>query len=364
MANERGRESSAHRSLAWAWPLAALLVVCVVLALRLGSSGVVLDLRTLARGAWSSVGLGDPLAPGTQAVFDLRLFGALTAAGVGAALGVSGAFIQGVFRNGLASPGVLGISGGASLGAFAAVLVVGGYGPALVVAAGAQRSALVLVPVVAFVGALGTALVVYRLAARGGRVSVPALLLVGIAVNTFVGGVQQLVQSLVLGDWDVSRSILLWTFGTLDDREGWHVAVVGAGLLLALAAAPFCAYELDLLQAGPEDAAALGVDVERTKIVALAAASIAAGAAVAVAGQIAFVGLVVPHIVRLLFGRAHARLIPLSALVGALFLLGADVLQRLFVPGLSIQPGVVMSLLGAPFFLWLLVRKRREIESW
>lgn len=355
---------SAGRSLAWTWPLSALLAACLVLALRHGSSGVVLDVDTLWRGALSIVGAGAPLDAGRQAVFDLRLFGALTAAGVGAALGVSGAYIQGVFRNGLASPGVLGISGGASLGAFAAVLVVGGYGPSLVVAAGAQRSALVLVPVVAFAGALGTALVVYRLAARGGRVSVPALLLVGIAVNTFVGGVQQLVQSLVLGDWDVSRSILLWTFGTLDDREGWHVAVVGAGLALALLAAPFSAYELDLLQAGPEDAAALGVDVERTKIIALGGASIAAGAAVAVAGQIAFVGLVVPHLVRLLFGRAHARLIPLSALVGALFLLGADVLQRLFFPALSIQPGVVMSLLGAPFFLWLLVRKRREVESW
>src|SRR6185295_695050 len=137
---------------------------------------------------------------------------ALTAAGVGAALGLSGALLQGLFRNDLASPGVLGISGGASLGAVVGVLLVGGYGPNLVLADRSAASGLVLIPALAFLGALGIGALVWRLASTKGQVSIPALLLIGIAMNTVVGGVLQLVQSLVLGDWEVSRSILSWTF--------------------------------------------------------------------------------------------------------------------------------------------------------
>jgi iron complex transport system permease protein len=334
-------------------------------SLRVGSTDATSDFLAVCRGAGASLGLCAPLPDAAlQWIVSLRLWRALTAAGVGAALGLSGAFVQGLFRNGLASPGVLGISGGASLGAFAAVLVVGGYGPNLVIGRDAAASGLVLIPVLSFAGALLVGYVVYRLAATGGRVSVPALLLIGIAVNTFVGGLLQLIQLLVIGDWEVSKSILSWTFGTLNDRSGWHAATVWAAVAVALLAVPFSAWELDLFQAGIEDAEALGVDTVRVRWIVLAAAALSAAAAVAVAGQIAFVGLVVPHIVRLTSGVSHRSLLPLSTLLGALFLLTADLGSRVILRDLSLPPGVLMSLIGGPFFVYLLWTKRREIGVW
>ncbi|HEV8112929.1 MAG TPA: iron ABC transporter permease [Planctomycetota bacterium] len=339
--------------------------VLAVAAVRCGSTDSVPDLATALRGALAALHLGPPLAaPDVQAIVALRLWRALTAAGVGAALGYSGALIQGLFRNDLASPGILGISSGASLGAACAVLLFGGYGPNLAVRASAGLPNLVAIPLFAFVGALGTGALVWILATSKGRVSIPALLLIGIAVNTFIGGLLQLVQSLVIGDWEVSRSILAWTFGTLDGRLAWHAATVWIALALTLLVVPFVAWELDLMQAGLEDAAALGVHTARVRWLALTAASLAAAASVAVAGEIAFVGLVVPHVVRALSGPSHKSLLVLSALAGASFLLGADLAQTIFLRGVPLQPGVVMSLVGGPFFVLLLWRRRREIGVW
>jgi len=344
--------------------LALLLPLVLVLALRYGSTDAVLGYGAALRGAGAELGLCAPLeAHAEQAIASIRMWRALTGAGVGAALGLSGALVQGIFRNGLASPSVLGITGGASLGATLAVLVVGGYTPNLVLESGGGGSGLVLIPLCSFVGALGVGALVYRLASAGGRVSVPALLLIGIAANTFVGGVFQALQSFFLNDWEVSRSILSWTFGTLDGRVGWHAATAWAGVALALAVVPFVAWELDLVQAGLEDAEALGVDTVRLRWLVLAAAAISASAAVAVAGQIAFVGLVVPHVVRLLSGVTHRTLLVLSAATGAVFLAGADWIQTVFLGG-ALQPGVLMSLIGGPFFVGLLWRKRREIATW
>jgi iron complex transport system permease protein len=344
--------------------LAALLPVLLVGSARVGATSAIGDLATLVHGALAMIGIGPALERSTQTIVELRFWHALTAAGVGAALGLSGALVQGVCRNGLASPSVLGLSGGASLFAVLAILVVGGYGPNLALDPRAHASALVSVPLAAVAGALLVSFVVYRLASTRGHVSIPALLLVGIAMNTFLGGVQQLLQMLVIGDWEVSRSILSWTFGTLDDRLAWHAAVVWSGFALAAVSIPLVAWELDLMQPGLEDARALGVDTDRVKIIALTAASVAAAAAVAVAGQIAFVGLIVPHAVRLVSGRSHRTLLWLSGLGGACFLLAADVASHALFPHIALQPGVVMSLVGGPFFAWLLWTKRREIAMW
>ena len=344
--------------------LIAVLIAAFVLSVRTGTTGAIPDLATCVRGLCATLGLAEPLPASGQTILELRTWRALTAAGVGAALGLSGALVQGVFRNGLASPSVLGISGGASLGAIAALLFVGGYGPRLLVDPRTPVGALLTIPICALVGALIVAFVVYRLASSQGRVSIPTLLLVGIATNTFLGGVQQLVQMWVVNDGDLSKSILLWTFGTLDDRQGWHAAVAWSGALLAACVIPFVAWELDLMQPGLEDAEALGVDTARVKVIVLVAASLAAATSVAVAGQIAFVGLIVPHVVRLATGPSHRTLLALSGLGGASFLLLADASSRWIVPGLSLQPGVVMSLVGGPFFVWLLWSKRRELSMW
>jgi len=345
--------------------LIGLLPVLVVCSVRFGSTAVVPDFGTAIQGALAALALGTPLdGPGLQAIVALRLWRALTAAGVGAALSYAGALLQGLFRNDLASPGILGISSGASLGAACAVLLFGGYGPNLGVQGDAGAPSLIAIPGFAFAGALATGALVWALGSSRGRVSIPALLLLGIAVNTFLGGVLQLLQSLVLGDWEVSRSILAWSFGTLDGRLAWHAGTVWTALLVTLAAIPFLAWELDLMQAGLEDAEALGVDTSRVRWLALVAASLAAAAAVAVAGEIAFVGLVVPHVVRGLSGTSHKSLLPLSALAGGSFLVGADLFQMLCLRDLGLQPGVVMSLVGGPFFVYLLWRRRHAVGMW
>ena len=346
--------------------LAVALPACLACAVRFGETAAVPGWREALRGAAAELGLGAPLEdPALQAILALRTWKALTAAGVGAALALSGALVQGVFRNGLASPSVLGITGGASLAATLALVALGGYGPTLVLEdAGALRSGLVAIPLASFAGAFAAGALVHRLATVAGQISIPALLLIGIAVNTFLGGALQLVQSLVLGDWEVSRSILAWTFGTFEGRTAWHAATVGVALAAALAVSPFVAWELDLMQAGLADAQALGVDTVRVRWLALAAAALAASAAVAVAGQIAFVGLVVPHLVRLASGVSHRTLLPLSAASGAVFLLGVDVGQTALFGRAALQPGVAMSLIGGPFFVLLVWRKRRELATW
>jgi iron complex transport system permease protein len=155
-----------------------------------------------------------------------------------------------------------------------------------------------------------------------------------------------------------------WTFGTLDDRSPYHAALVWGGVGVTLALLPLVAYELDLFAGGEEDALALGVNVARVKVLSLIGAALAAASAVAVAGQIAFIGLIVPHLVRLVVGPAHRRLLPLALLGGAVFLLGADLVRGALFAGTNLQPGVIMSILGGPFFLFLLVRNRKVVEGW
>jgi len=341
--------------------LLAALPALVLWSLATGPAAQ-LDARTLLRGALAAVGLGESLPGSLQAIVELRLWRTLTTTGVGAALALSGALLQGLFRNPLASPDVLGVTGGASLGATLAILALGGYGPLLL--SGLAGGSALLVPLAGFLGAAGVVTLVTLLAGAGARVSVPALLLFGLAVNTCLGGVLALLSSLVLANWEVSRAILAWTFGSLDDRAPAHVATVWAGLLLAGAAVPFVARELDLLAAGEEDARSLGVHTVRVRRLVVLASSLAAAAAVAVSGQIAFVGLVAPHLVRLAAGRGHRALLPLAALSGAVLLLGVDTAQRALLGDRALPPGVAMSLLGGPFFLGLLLVARRELNTW
>ena len=341
--------------------LFAALPALLLWSLRTGVAGG-LDARAAWRGLLATCRLGEPLPGATQAILELRLWRALTTAGVGAALALSGALLQGLFRNPLAEPAVLGVTGGASLGATLAILALGGFGPSLFTEL--RGAAGVVVPLCAFLGATGAVVLVMLLAGRGGRTSVAALLLLGLAVNTCVSGLLALLSALVLADWEVSRAILAWTFGTLDDRAPSHAATVWIGLALACAVVPFVAWELDLLAAGEDDARALGVDTARVRRLVVLASSLAAAAAVAVAGQIAFVGLVAPHVVRLLAGRSYRVLLPLSTLSGAGLLLGIDTAQRAVLGEHSLPPGVALSLVGGPLFLALLLRHRRELDTW
>jgi len=342
--------------------LPPVLLALVLLSVASGAAGP-FNASQVLRGIRAALGLGEPLDRTTQAIVELRLWRAVVAAGVGGSLALSGALLQGLLRNGLASPTLLGVNAGASLGASIGILVLGGYGPRLLLGLAGRHPA-VLPAAFGFLGALAVSAIVLSLATRGGRVSVPTLLLVGIAMNVCLGGMMSAIQWLTLEDYELSRAILAWNFGNLDDKSPTHAAIVWGGIAACAAALPFVSLELDLFRGGEEDAEGLGVSANRVKVMAIGAAALSASFATAVAGQIAFVGLMVPHLVRLLVGPAHRTLLPLSILAGAVFLLGAEVAQFHLLGSRAMRPGVLMSLLGGIFFLLLLMRQRRELETW
>ena len=315
------------------------------------------------QGFLAMLGAADSLEPGLQTIVELRILRLFVTIAVGAALSLSGGLMQGVFRNDLASPAMLGVSSGASLGAALAVLALGGYGPLFLMSTASAYTPIVVCGC-ALLGGLATTAVVTLFAASEGRISVPTLLLVGIALNAITGGLLFAIQAFVLSDFEVTRAIIAWSFGTLDDRVGFHAVLIFVGVGIAVAVVPFVRTELDLFSGGEEDAAALGVDTTRVKILALGAAAISASVAVAVAGNIAFVGLVVPHILRLVSKRSHKALLPLCLLAGPVFLLGTDLAQRMLWPSSMHGPGVTMSLVGGPFFLYLLLRNRKAVRTW
>lgn len=283
-------------------------------------------------------------------IWHIRLPRVLTGALVGAALALSGALLQGLFRNPMASPGIIGVSTGGALGATSAI------------ALGLSSLSLWAVPLMAFSGALLSGFLVYALATRHGRTPLATLLLCGLAMNSITGALTSLVLSFSVQEWEIGRQILFWLMGDLTNRTWEHVAMIAPFLAVCAAASAFFPRELNLMMTGEESAMSLGVDTVRTKWLLLTVAAAAAGAAVAVAGVIGFVGLLVPHIVRLLLGPDHRQLLPASLLAGAVFLMGMDVLARILLRSQEIRLGILTSGLGGPFFLYLILRHRRRAE--
>lgn len=330
--------------------LTALLVGVVLGAVAVGAVpiGVARASRILAHAA---VGVPAVDWPPMDAVIvlKLRLPRVLVAALVGGALAVSGAVMQGVFRNPMADPGVLGVSSGASLGAVTAL------------ALGWATTSMLAIPGLAFVGAVGAAFVVYLIATSTGRTSVATLLLSGIAVGNLATALSALVLSLSVSQFEIGRQIALWLMGGLEGRTWWHVgiatpAILGGSLFLL----PY-ARDLNVLTLGEEAALSLGVDVPRVRRDVLVLASAVTAAAVAVSGSIAFVGLVVPHILRLIVGPDYRALLPTSFLGGAILITGADWAARTLIAPQELRLGVLTSLLGGPFFIYLLIAQRRRV---
>lgn len=278
-------------------------------------------------------------------LWELRLGRAALAFLAGAALGASGATFQGLFRNPLADPFVVGVSGGAALGAVSAIV------------AGAEVTVLGLgaSTLAAFGGGLGAAFLAYRLARVRGRVPLASLLLAGFAIGAFSGA---LVSMLLLWNRRNWGEVLAWLMGSINSVAPWDRAGVLAPFVAAsLAAMAFHSRELDLMLQGEETAQQLGVEAERVKKILLAAGTVAAAAAVAACGIIGFVGLVVPHTVRALVGPGHRALLPATALAGGTALVLADALSRAVSPESPLPVGAVTALFGAPFFVALLRRK-------
>ncbi len=289
-----------------------------------------------------------------QIVFQLRLPRALLAGLLGALLGISGAVMQGLFRNPLADPSLIGVTAGATAGAATAVTLMG---MAVTVASHGELFSLSLLAMGAFTGGLIAVLLVYRLATSPFGTSVATMLLAGIAITALAGSYSSLLE--YLADNTTLRRISVWRMGGLAGATYTHCVFAFVLFFAVMLVFPRYARSLNALLLGESEARHLGIDVQRMKSWLVLWVALAVGVAVSLAGVIAFVGLVVPHIVRLLTGPDHRQLIPLSALLGALLLVCADILARTVFAPAELPVGIITSALGAPFFISLLRRQRQ-----
>ena len=301
-------------------------------------------------------GIGIPLGPlpehpnGYNALWTIRFPRVAMAVIIGAALAAAGLLMQAIFGNPLAEPGVVGVSSGAALGA-SAVIVFGWT------FAGEWTIALV-----AFATGLVATLVVYFMSRANGRTEVVTLVLTGIAINAFTGA--GLAFLTFLGDQQAREQIVFWQLGSLNGSRwqqfGIILPLIVAGLIVAFA----LSRRLDLLSLGEKSARHLGVNVELLRVVVIVVTALLVGAAVAFAGIIAFVGLVVPHLMRMIIGPAHLPLLVTSVLGGSVLLLAADLVARTAVPMADLPIGMLTSIVGGPFFFWLLRRTRSKAGGW
>jgi iron complex transport system permease protein len=305
--------------------------------------GAVLDLVGIPVG-------GDIPDQNRAIIASIRLPRACLALLVGVALAQAGALLQGLFRNPLAEPTLVGVSSGAALAA-ASVIVFAG-------AIAGRHAAAVLpyaLPLAAFVGGLATTMIIYRIGARHGTASIPLMLLAGIAVNAIAFS---LIGVLIYASDDRQlRDITFWMMGSLGGARWRSVAILAPLALVPLLLGGWLARSLNALILGEREAGHLGIDVERVKRAATIGIALTVGSAVAASGIIGFVGLVVPHLVRLMTGPDHRIVLPASALLGAALLLAADLVARTAVAPAELPVGLVTSLIGGPFFLWLLLTR-------
>ncbi|RMI32491.1 iron ABC transporter permease [Streptomyces triticirhizae] len=330
--------------------LVAALVLVALVSVATGAYDI--PLGDVINSVLHRAGLGgEPLdRVGESVLWDARLPRVVLAVLVGAALGCAGALMQGVFGNPLAEPGVIGISSGAAVGAVAAI------------AFGLDFLGNWTVTVFAFVAGLATVLLVYVLSRSDGRTEVVTLILTGIAVNAFAGALIGLC--VFFADNAQITGITFWQLGSLSQATWPKVLAVLPCALAGLLIAPWYARRLDLLALGERPARHLGVDVERLRVVLILVTALLTASAVAMAGIITFVGLLVPHLLRMAAGPGHRFLLPGSALGGALVLVSADLVARTAAQPAELPLGVLTALIGSPFFFWLLRRTRRRQGGW
>ena len=330
--------------------LTGLLIIMSAVSLSVGASGA-----SLWSGLWQLI-RGEAInARDAIILFDIRLPRLALGILVGAALAVSGAVMQGLFRNPLADPGLVGVGAGAGLGAITAI-VLGGMLPLML------RDVLsyYLVPLAAFLGGWLTTILLYRISTSRGRTSVAVMLLGGIAMGALAGAISGVL--IYMADDAQLRDLTFWGLGSLAGATWDKVLIAGPLILLALATTPFLARSLNGLALGEAPAAHLGIPVQRMKNISILTVAAATGAAVAVSGGIGFVGIVVPHLLRLLIGPDHRYLLPNAALLGATLLIAADMISRTIIAPAELPIGIVTATLGGPFFLWILLRNRSLLD--
>lgn len=320
-----------------------------VAVISLSSGATAVSLGALIRAA-----TGGELLPVERVVlYDIRLPRLVLGALVGASLAVSGAVMQGLFRNPLADPALVGVSAGAGLGAITAI-VLGVSAPWL------AFTGIYLVPITAFIGGWGSTMILYQVSTRRGRTSVATMLLAGIALGALAGGASGVL--VYIADDAQLRDLTFWGLGSLAGATWAKVAAVAPIIIVALLATPFLAHGLNGLALGEAAAHHMGISVQAVKNAAILNVAAATGAAVAVSGAIGFVGIVVPHLLRLATGPDHRMLLPNAALLGASLLVLADVISRIAIAPAELPIGIITAILGAPVFLWILLRRRGVMD--
>jgi iron complex transport system permease protein len=326
-----------------AWLIAALALPALAVCMLLGASGL---------------GLPDLQTEAGMAILSLRLHRVAAGFAVGAALAASGVVLQAVLRNPLAEPYVLGVSSGAGLGATLAILT--GIGALIGGATGSAALGTFTIPACAFLGAILALFAVYTLAREGSTIAVYTIVLCGVIVSAVCSSL--LMFLVAMAPVEGMHSVLWWMLGSLEiTSEPLFLACV-AGIAGGCIASMALARDLDAMSLGEEMAHNVGVRTNRTMVAALAASTLMTASAVALAGLIGFVGLIVPHVTRHVVGAGHRRLIPMAALAGGVFLAVADALGRVLTAPQEIPVGVITALAGGPFFLFLL--RRRKQGSW
>lgn len=333
---------------------AALVLLLVGIVLSAGLGQLAIGPGEVIGSILRAIGIDNSWAPSDDMIertlWQIRFPRVIMSLLVGAALSVAGAVMQAIFGNPLAEPGVVGVSSGAALGASASITlglsVFGGW----------------TVAVFAFIGGLAATLIVYLTARAQGRTEIVTLLLTGVAINAFAGAGMALFT--FIGDTSSREQIVFWQLGSLNGSRWNEVAIVAVVSAVAAFIAILLAHQYDLLSLGDRTAAHLGVRVERLRIVSIVLVSLLTGVGVAFVGVISFVGLVVPHLMRMVLGPSHRLLLVSSMVGGGVLLIYADLLARTLVEAADLPIGMLTSLVGGPFFFWLIRRNRKKAGGW
>lgn len=338
-----------HQGYTAAALIAVALGICVILALHVGTIMIPVGggLQSILHGIGIPISFTEPISAEQESVlWFIRMPRLMIGLLVGAALALAGAVMQGVFSNPLADPGIMGVSAGASLGAVIAI------------ALGMTSLGMFYMPLFAFVGAFVSVGITIMLTWRNNRLDTTTLLLAGVAVSMLLGAFTSGILTMI-NEYRL-REFLFWMVGGLDFRRWDHVLLAVGPIMVGSVILMMLGRHLNVLVLGDTEACALGLPVMLYRILFLFLASLITATAVCVSGSIGFVGLVVPHIVRLLVGPDHRILLPMSAVGGALFLVFCDTLGRVVVQPVEIRVGIMTALLGAPYFLYLLHCLRRK----
>ncbi len=331
--------------------ICGLLAACLIIALlALTVGSVAIPFKTVWQVLISHLPFvsvhGDWSSTTEMIITGIRLPRILLAGAVGTALGTAGATYQGLFRNPLADPYLIGVAQGAALGAVLGFLVPWTFGGSY------------LIPIMAFVGAVVAVSVVYLFARVGKTLPITTLILAGVAIGALL---MSITSYFTMISADKVRSILYWLMGNFSNSSWDQLKIISPYIVIGLAVILLFARRLNVMQLDEEQAQQLGINVERTKIILLGAATLITAVAVCFVGTIGFVGIIVPHIVRLIWGPDHRLLLPLSAVTGAILLILADTASRTMMAPSEIPVGVITAFIGAPFFLFLLRRTKKAV---